>query len=575
MTAAPTAGVQQQAQQQRQLPQQLQMQMQAKQAQQVRLQQGFGGGQPDYSAQGPGPGPHGAQAVVHSIRQTEEQRRAAEAHDIAERKRMRLENAPSKDQQRTLVPDYVAPFASRIDAWQRLLPYHCLHTSGKEEIAPEEWQKRVAGLVNKYAKWTSEIRETSRSVELRFDVPGDAAKALGAFAEYMKRSCVGQVEKGSAPVETLGAARPVTTGDADMDKEDVVSREGGGKIREASSGKEIGDRTETGKDSEGGKETETPEGMGKPTCNEETGQNSDMATKTGKGDLADFGTSLSLTDDLLLQRLLYADEQSLIPPKPPPVPAPIPSPANQVSSTSLTARDGQFLGVDAKRPREPGFPDANGPIGPDFTASIQPLAPVHNIMPVKHDSSSGAFMAGTGNVDSSLVQGRSGSMESSKASPASDSGRPRLQPFQDVAKDRFGPVASPSHQQSGFRSSGGSEPSMLNSLAPIPLRPPHFGTSPHSGRLASPAVGGPSNISPIVAPAASGGRMEHGGGSTDANNEEPTRSEPPNQDNSSGLQDSAYPPEGFGERSHSRPPEASPHGKGFAAKPNGQPPWAL
>lgn len=109
------------------------------------------------------------QRIAEEQKAAEERRRLAEAAAISDRKRIRLENAPSKDQKGVLFPDYRTPFVNRIDAWQRLLPYHCLFTAGKEEHSPEEWQQRIEKVVNIYAEWISKLRKDLDKVNFSFE----------------------------------------------------------------------------------------------------------------------------------------------------------------------------------------------------------------------------------------------------------------------------------------------------------------------------------------------------------------------------------------------------------------------
>lgn len=311
-----------------------------------------------------------------SQRQREAQLRLHEARIIAERKRSRLDTAPSKDMMKALDPDFKNAFGSRIDAWQRLLPFHCLYSTGKSDCPDAEWEKRRGEVVEKYAKRAIKILDDTNEVESRFMVAGDFNAVKGAVIAVRSK----KPRKGDAVKEGSGESKQKPDSlmtanwdgsedseeDTEMNDDDAVREKTNLKlggvaevekyarreveaIREENgapndsvnvfssaahgtgsidNGKNVSSRKNVEEGDEEGQDVEGGEGRGEGredvavTAKDKRANGVSSPAQQG---IESLETQLSLTDDLFVQRLLLADERSLIPPKPvtrTPAPAP-------------------------------------------------------------------------------------------------------------------------------------------------------------------------------------------------------------------------------------------------------------
>jgi hypothetical protein len=257
----------------------------------------------------------------------DEHRRAAEAASIAERKRVRLENAPSKDQQRTLIPDYVTPFGckidGRIDAWQRLLPYHCLHTTDREDLDQEDWQERINELVKSYATWLIRLRSGISDVDLRFGASCSDPIAVTTSQEPQRKR-MKNCDEALSEQPTIARKERLKSGvkfghGVGSEKDKDTSSELLSLHSRSDSANHVNGASNSPRDNAStsarviaGFHVNGPQIAIREIAN--PGNESESCVVAG-----DAGTDLSITDEIVLQRLLLDDEELLKEPQRRPV----------------------------------------------------------------------------------------------------------------------------------------------------------------------------------------------------------------------------------------------------------------
>jgi hypothetical protein len=250
------------------------------------------------------------QQMMQIKRIDEEEKHRAEATAIAERKRVRLETAPSKDHQRILRPDYQTPFGSlidgRIDAWQRLVPYHCVYSATTADLDEKDWQDRINDLVASYAGWVVRLRKEISDIDLRFEASHHDPVALSSsqgLESERKRPRNGEKAFDTllpdAGKERLRKARSA----------DVHNDSGNGLQKH--SGKEAFSVRNGMTNGLHGRDASAPGSRAKVLSAESFSAQDPTAEMELSSAVAVTGTDLSLTDEIVLQRLLFDDEENL------------------------------------------------------------------------------------------------------------------------------------------------------------------------------------------------------------------------------------------------------------------------
>lgn len=212
-----------------------------------------------------------------------------------------------------------------------------------------EWEKRQSEVVRKYARRTIQILDDTRDIESRFLVAGDPSIVKGVVKSVRAKK-TGQNESrrdGSGENKQKPDSLMTVDWDGSEDSEQYSEMNDEGAARDKSAmnpdgamktfrqGNEAVDVSEEKSRDDRGVESpverghrmlEERGGVEDSTEGNENGLKSNVEAIEREVDSQE--TQLSLTDDLFVQRLLLADERSLIPAKPvtpPPVPVVVPA----------------------------------------------------------------------------------------------------------------------------------------------------------------------------------------------------------------------------------------------------------